>query len=96
MLKRNLIVIAIMSFTLISAGAAFGQPTRQKAKPQVSRTNSRQPRNTNLTKAGAGTLNAAKNKTSQPSRTGIPRGRGIIIANTEGDIHLKGKNRQQR
>lgn len=143
MLKKNLIFFAIISLTLISAGAAFGQPARQRARPQAqpikprtdaarsqpSRTavrpgttagvvpqglNSanklgnfeiqdfkakRQPGSDNLTKTGAGTLNAAENRPPQPSRNRVPRGRTnsrIIMANTEGDFHLKGKTRQPR
>lgn len=144
MLKKNLIFVAIISLTLISAGAAFGQLARQRARSQAQpvkqRTDAarrqpsgtavrpgtttgmvprglesrdrlgnfeiqdlkakRQPGSDNLTKTGAGTLNAAKNQTPQSSRNGrIPRGRTnsrIIIANTEGDFHLKGKTRRPR
>jgi hypothetical protein len=132
MSKKNLIALAIISLTIFSAGAVFGQITRQKArslKPPNSATRTKPsvldptfdrfipedkdtppvnnvkgnakrkniPGGNNLTKTGAGTLGVLGNKNPELTRSRNPRGRtgsGIIMANTEGDFHLKAKTRR--
>ena len=133
MLKKNLIIVAIMSLTLISAVAVLGQPTRQKARslgqpnsstrtnpsvfdrfgdrdpPALNKRSGRPQRNihvnkdmpggNNLTKTGTGTLGWMSNKNPELNRSRIPRGgttNRIIMANTEGDFHLKAKTSRGR
>lgn len=94
MFKKNLIAMAIMSLALFFTTDAFGQTGRQKAKLKTASV--KLPPNT-AWRIFATNEYRSRNKTSRSSRSRIPRGRTqsrIIMANTEGDFHIKAKTRR--